>query len=162
MQHGESQPRRRHRIAFVDEFGRFRRGHGSAHQEAGVFLRIGKHRRVLYMNHQFRFRGHQRPNRADMVKMPVREQNRGNRAPVRRFADALRLVAGVNHHAVSARIVPEDVAARSNRADGDFLHLQHGSILLRQNALVESIKIVTGPSLTSDTCISARKRPVST
>ena len=106
---------------------------------------------VLYMNHQFRFRGHQRPNRADMVKMPVREQNRGNRAPVRRFADALRLVAGVNHHAVSARIVPEDVAARSNRADGDFLHLQHGSILLRQNALVESIKIVTGPSLTSDT-----------
>ena len=95
--------------------------------------------------------------RADMVEVRVREQHRAavELVVLQVVEDGARLVAGVYHGAVEAVLVRHDVAVR--------FKLPHGQGLYKhiQSSFVSRM-MVTGPSFTEATCISAPNCPVST
>ena len=91
-----------------------------------------------------------------MVEMPVREQDEAAREPLplQPLEHGLP-IAGIDDGARAALIVMNQIRIDRKRAtgQGDQLH---------QNLLLLSKRMVNGPSLTSETCISARNTPVCT
>ena len=76
--------------------------------------------------------------------------------------DSCRLIAGINDNALLSAFRAQDIAAGLHHTDGEFID-DHGCYSsVRQKAFSLSRRMVTGPSLTRETFISVRKRPVST
>ena len=129
MQYPDPQPGNRQFVAFPDPVGRFRRGDVPAQEApACIQIRVREHGLVQRMDEQPGPFLHQRRDPADMVKMPVGQQDRRDPPVPGLLPDPSRLIPGIDHDAFLFILLIQDIAAGLYDPHRQFVHSHKASL----------------------------------
>ena len=129
MQYPDLQPGDRQLVAFPDPVGRFRRGDVPAQEApARVQVRVREHGLVQRMDEQPGPLLHEGFDAADMVKMPVGQQDRRDPPVPGLLPDASRLVPGIDHDAFLFVLVVKNIAAGLYNPHRHLVHSHKASL----------------------------------